>query len=118
MCISACLDTDFATNRWGMRDRDYDLAKSSGTFRIALLGSSNVMGWGVPQEDVFETILEARLNDDRPEDVGLPTTRSSILRLTDLVRSAKSRVLQNAFEILRPTWLFLSAILMDPIAQS
>ena len=55
-------DTDFQTNRWGMRDRDYELAKPAGTMRLALLGSSHVMGWGVQEQDVFATLLAARLN--------------------------------------------------------
>lgn len=55
-------DTDFATNLWGMRDRDRALAKPPGVVRIAVVGASHAMGWGVPEEDVFETRLERRLN--------------------------------------------------------
>ncbi|MEP0843054.1 MAG: hypothetical protein HRF43_10130, partial [Phycisphaerae bacterium] len=53
---------DFSTNRWGMRDRDYEQAKPAGTVRIAVLGSSHVMGWGVADRDVFDIRLEERLN--------------------------------------------------------
>lgn len=49
-------------NRWGMRDRDYDLAPPEGTYRVALLGPSFVMGSGVADEEVFDSVLEARLN--------------------------------------------------------
>lgn len=59
-------DTDFSTNRWGMRDRDYEQAKPPGTLRIALLGSSHTMGWGVRNDEVFEAIVEQRLNEERP----------------------------------------------------
>ena len=52
----------FSTNRWGMRDRDYELAKPEGTFRIALLGSSHLMGWGVADGENFEALIENRLN--------------------------------------------------------
>ncbi|MCL4760674.1 MAG: hypothetical protein KJ018_02585 [Burkholderiales bacterium] len=55
-----------STNRWGMRDRDYALAPPPGTFRIALLGPSNVMGWGVGDGETFEALLEERLNASRP----------------------------------------------------
>lgn len=51
-----------SVNRWGMRDRDYALAPPPGTFRIALLGPSNVMGWGVGDGETFEAVLEDRLN--------------------------------------------------------
>ena len=53
-----------STNRWGMRDRDYSLAKPPHTYRIALLGPSLVMGLGgaVRNEETFESLLESRLN--------------------------------------------------------
>jgi hypothetical protein len=52
----------FRTNRWGMRDRDYELLPPPGTVRIALLGPSYVMGDGVRDEEVFERLVEERLN--------------------------------------------------------
>lgn len=52
------------TNRWGMRDQDYDLAPATGTYRIAMLGASNVVGWGVTEEESFQALLETRLNRD------------------------------------------------------
>lgn len=55
-------ETPFATNRWGLRDRDYAKAKPPGTFRIALLGSSYAMGAGVEADQTFEALVEERLN--------------------------------------------------------
>jgi hypothetical protein len=49
-------------NRWGQRDRDYDQQKPPGTIRIALLGASNEMGWGVEQDRIYDNVLEERLN--------------------------------------------------------
>lgn len=49
-------------NRWGMRDRDRDLLKAAGTLRVALVGSSVIMGAGVDDPDVASRILESRLN--------------------------------------------------------
>ncbi len=49
------------TNRWGMRDRDYEKAKAPGTFRMAWLGGSHTMGSGVCDGEVFESLVEARL---------------------------------------------------------
>lgn len=51
-----------STNRWGMRDRDYEREKPPGTSRIAVLGSSPVMGSGVADDETFEWRLEERLN--------------------------------------------------------
>jgi D-alanyl-lipoteichoic acid acyltransferase DltB (MBOAT superfamily) len=52
------------TNRWGMRDRDYERRRPANTYRIALLGASTVMGWGVGDQETFESLLEARFNQD------------------------------------------------------
>ncbi|MEP0841272.1 MAG: hypothetical protein HRF43_01015, partial [Phycisphaerae bacterium] len=65
------------TNRWGMRDRDYEQAKPAGTFRIALLGASTAMGWGVEDDETFENLLEDRLNRQPPP--GSPCRRFEVL---------------------------------------
>lgn len=53
--------TPIGANQWGLRDRDYALAKPEGTVRIVLLGSSHEMGWGVGDGETFEAIAEDRL---------------------------------------------------------
>jgi D-alanyl-lipoteichoic acid acyltransferase DltB (MBOAT superfamily) len=50
------------TNRWGMRDRDYEKQKPPGTFRIAVLGASHVMGSGVTDDQVVDNLVEDQLN--------------------------------------------------------
>ena len=57
------------TNRWGMRDDDYELKPPPGVIRIAALGTSFVFGSGVENEEMFEAVLERRLNQSR-EDQG------------------------------------------------
>lgn len=52
----------FTTNHFGMRDREYVLEKPPGVFRIALLGSSMDMGWGVGTSETYENCLEDWLN--------------------------------------------------------
>lgn len=52
------------TNRWGMRDQEYDAKPAPNTYRIALLGTSSAMGWGVRDGETFESLVEARLNKD------------------------------------------------------
>jgi hypothetical protein len=53
------------TNRWGMRDdRDYDLERPAGTYRVVMLGSSHLMGWGAPREALFEALMEERMNKE------------------------------------------------------
>jgi hypothetical protein len=52
----------FTTNAFGMRDRPYTLKKPPGTFRIAVLGSSIDMGWGVGTQTMYVSRLEDWLN--------------------------------------------------------
>lgn len=54
----------FTTNSFGMRDKEYSLAKPAGTYRIALLGPSHVMGNGVADDQTFEHLVEERLNTE------------------------------------------------------
>jgi hypothetical protein len=51
-----------STNRWGMRDRDYERIPPPNTYRIALTGPSFVTGLGVADDEGFEWLLEDRLN--------------------------------------------------------
>lgn len=52
----------YHTNRWGMRDQDYEQTPTPGTYRMAFIGSSHLEGWGVADGDMFESLLEERLN--------------------------------------------------------
>jgi hypothetical protein len=52
----------YSTNQWGMRDREYEQLPPPGTTRIALMGSSVVMGSGVSNGENFESLIEHRLN--------------------------------------------------------
>jgi len=52
----------FTTNSHGMRDREYTKEKPEGTFRIAVLGSSMDMGWGIGTEETYVNLLEDWLN--------------------------------------------------------
>ncbi len=51
------------TNRWGMRDQDYTKIVPEKTYRLAVLGASAVMGWGVEDDEPFETVFEHMLNE-------------------------------------------------------
>lgn len=57
-------DRTFSTNRWGMRDRDYEQVAPPGTLRIAMVGASVEMGSGVDDAKNFESLVEERLNRD------------------------------------------------------
>ncbi len=68
-CFLPFVDTMFKggrlqTNRWGLRDKDYELVPPESTWRIAVLGPSYVMGSGVNNGEPFEQMLEDRLNGE------------------------------------------------------
>jgi lysophospholipase L1-like esterase len=70
----------WSTNRWGMRDQDYALAKPAGTLRIGLFGASHTVGVGVADGQTYESLVEERLNRDPPE--GAPLRRYEILNFS------------------------------------
>ncbi|NUO83041.1 hypothetical protein HUU05_23470, partial [candidate division KSB1 bacterium] len=55
----------FITNRWGMRDDDYEQMPPAKTCRIAMIGASVAQGSGVLHEESFEYLVEKRLNQER-----------------------------------------------------
>jgi lysophospholipase L1-like esterase len=57
------------TNRHGMRDREYELAKPPGVTRIAVLGDSVAFGFGsrpIQQGHTFPDLLEQHLDETAP----------------------------------------------------
>lgn len=59
----ASFDGKYKTNRYGMRDYEYSMAKASNTIRVCLLGDSISFGLGLESLDqTFENLLEKRLN--------------------------------------------------------
>lgn len=65
------MDQPLTVNQWGMRDYEYPLEKPAGTYRIALLGPSHVMGSGVADGETFADFLEDRLNRDAAPATGV-----------------------------------------------
>lgn len=59
----------FQSDSWGLRDGEYSLLPPPDTFRAVLVGSSYEMGEGVTNNQVFETLAEARLNSEFAKEV-------------------------------------------------
>lgn len=51
-----------STNSHGLRDREYQIPKPPGVYRIVMLGDSTTLGWGDPQDQTVAKILERNLN--------------------------------------------------------
>ena len=49
-------------NRWGFREREFELPKKDDIYRIAVIGDSFTYGQGIPEEDRFTNLLEKYLN--------------------------------------------------------
>ncbi|MEO6811725.1 MAG: hypothetical protein ABI353_21660 [Isosphaeraceae bacterium] len=103
----------FTTNQFGLRDRPYTKAKPEGTFRIALLGSSIDMGWGVGTEQTYENLLEDWLNTQAAR---LGSTRKfEVLNFAVAAYSPLQRVevfRRKATEF-QPDLVFYSATMLD-----
>ena len=53
---------DLVVNSFGMRDREFPLAKAGNVFRIACIGDSVTYGFSIPAADSYPKRLEALLN--------------------------------------------------------
>jgi hypothetical protein len=51
-------------NRWGFREREFDLSKPTAVYRIAVIGDSITFGQGIQEKDRFTNLLEQRLSTD------------------------------------------------------
>ena len=49
---------EIKTNSYGFRDLEYTQVKAEGVRRVAVLGDSVVLGWGVPLEATLAKMLE------------------------------------------------------------
>ncbi len=55
------------TNSAGFRGREYSLEKPANAFRVVVIGDSVTMGSGVEGSNVYSSVLEQRLNEERED---------------------------------------------------
>ena len=53
---------NFKTNSEGLNDKDYSFEKPDCTVRVAVIGDSFTMGWGIEREEIYLEVLEEKLN--------------------------------------------------------
>ena len=102
--------TTFRTNSLGFRTPEVSLEKPAGTYRILVFGSSNTMGYGVNDDEVYTRHLERWLNawigpERRVEVVNLAVAGDSPTRR--LARLKKEAGRWNA------DWLLCDASALD-----
>jgi hypothetical protein len=100
----------FRTNHLGLRSPEIDLEKSDGTYRIVVLGSSNTMGYGVDNDQMYPYLLQGWLQ----KWVG-PSHRVEVVNLAVSGDSPSRRLyrLQQEARCLQPDWLLCDVSLFD-----
>ncbi|CAN5542894.1 hypothetical protein BH10BAC1_BH10BAC1_08370 [soil metagenome] len=53
----------------GLRDKEYSVKRPKATFRIALLGGSYESGAGVSNKEIFEYLVEEKLNENNTDSI-------------------------------------------------
>lgn len=58
---------DVRTNQWGLRDKEYSKLPDSNVIRTAVIGGSIELGSGVSNDEIFENLIEEKLNEEWPD---------------------------------------------------
>ncbi len=97
-------------NRLGFRGPQVSREKPAGTYRIVVLGSSNTMGHGVEDEQIYIRLLEHWLDQATG-----PERRVEVLNLSVSSDSPTQRLwrLQNQVEALNPDLILCDATALD-----
>jgi hypothetical protein len=105
----------FQTNAFGMHDDHVAVAKPQGTFRIAVLGSSMDMGWGVRYHDTYLNQLERWLNSHASLHCLAPMRRFEVLNFAVAAYSPMQRLetLRRKVLVFNPDLVVYSATTLD-----
>ncbi|WZO98369.1 SGNH/GDSL hydrolase family protein [Isosphaeraceae bacterium EP7] len=104
----------FTTNGAGLRDLPTTEAKPDGIIRVALLGSSMDMGWGVGDDQTYENLFENWLNAHAARR-GLPR-RFEVLNFAVAAYSPAQRLesYRRKAAAFKPDLVFYSVTMLDP----
>jgi hypothetical protein len=105
----------FETNAFGMRDDPVAIEKTPGTFRIAVLGSSMDMGWGVRDHDTYLNRLERWLESHSALDSRYHGRHFEVLNFAVAAYSPMQRLetLRRKVIDFRPDLVIYSATTLD-----
>ena len=105
----------FLTNAFGMHDGPISLEKPQGTTRIAVLGSSMDMGWGVPYQETYINKLEQWLDRHAERNHLSPPRRFEVLNFAVAAYSPMQRleVLRRKVMAFKPDLVVYSATTLD-----
>ncbi len=102
--------TVFRTNGLGFRTPDVSTEKPAGTYRIVVFGSSNSMGYGVSNHEIYTYLMEEWLRSR----VG-PSRRVEVVNLSVAGDSPSRRLyrLRQEAQRFHPDWLICDASSFD-----
>jgi hypothetical protein len=105
----------FVTNAYGMHDDPVTREKPKGTFRVAVLGASIDMGWGVKQQDTYINRLEEWLTAHSERLHISPPRRFEVLNFGVAAYSPLQRleVLRRKVKDFDPDMVIYSATTLD-----
>ncbi|QEH37732.1 hypothetical protein OJF2_63230 [Aquisphaera giovannonii] len=105
----------FVTNSHGMHGPDVAAEKPPGTFRIALLGASMDMGWGVTYQETYAHRLERWLNNHGTRRGDATGRRFEVLNFAVAAYSPLQRLdtLRRKALAFRPDLVIFSATMLD-----
>ena len=105
----------FITNAFGMHDDPVELDKPPGTFRIAVLGASMDMGWGVRYQDTYANRLQEWLGGYAVERGSAHPRRYEVLNFAVMAYSPLQRLdtLRRKVFAFQPDLVIYSATTLD-----
>ena len=105
----------FLTNAFGMHDDPVAIEKPEGTIRIAVLGSSMDMGWGVRYQDTYINQLEEWLDAHAVRKGITPARRFEVLNFAVAAYSPMQRLetLRRKVLAFQPDLVIYSATTLD-----
>ena len=105
----------FQTNAFGMHDDPVAQEKPEGTFRIAVLGASMDMGWGVRYQDTYVNRLQEWLNAQPRASQPVRPRRYEVLNFAVAAYSPLQRLeaLRRKVLAFRPDLVIYSATTLD-----
>jgi hypothetical protein len=105
----------FVTNAFGMHDDEVALEKPSGTVRIAVLGASIDMGWGVKYQDTYLHRLQEWLDAQAARSESSRPRRFEVLNFAVMAYSPLQRLdtLRRKVLAFQPDLVIYSATMLD-----
>jgi hypothetical protein len=105
----------FVTNAFGMHDDPVSIEKPAGTFRIAVLGASIDMGWGVKYQDTYLHRLEEWLEVQAAQSDSRRPRRFEVLNFAVMAYSPLQRLdtLRRKVLAFQPDLVIYSATMLD-----